>query len=104
MSASKPHNQIDETSHQRPRLAIMAALAGIESLEVTELRAELGLTDGNLSTHLAALERAGYVEVRKGFRGRKPLTTVAQTPAGREALANYVNLLEEVLAKARTGQ
>ena len=96
-----PHNLIDETIHQRTRLAIMASLAGTESLEFSELRTQLGLTDGNLSTHLSALERAGFVRIDKGFQGRKPLTTVAQTPAGRKALANYVKLLEGILTQAK---
>lgn len=101
MAAAKPHDRIDETIHQRTRLAIMATLAGVESLEFSELKANLGLTDGNLSTHLAALERAGYVRIDKSYRGKKPLTTVAQTPKGRTALTNYVNLLQEILDKAR---
>ncbi len=100
MSRQKPHNLIDETIHQRTRLAIMAALAGVESLDFNELKAELGLTDGNLSTHLSALERAGYVRIAKGYKGRKPHTTVAQTARGRRALSNYINLLQGILDKA----
>ena len=96
-----PHNLIDDTIHQRTRLAIMAALAGAESLDFGELKAQLGLTDGNLSTHLSALERAGFVRIDKRFKGRKPQTTVAQTPKGRKALANYVKLLEGILTKVK---
>ena len=104
MSKAKDHNRIDELIHQRTRLAIMATLAGVESLDFVEIRAQLGLTDGNLSTHLSALERAGYVRIRKSFAGRKPLTAVAQTPAGRKALANYVRLLQGILDRARPGE
>ena len=96
-----PHNLIDDTIHQRTRLAIMAALAGAKSLEFKELRSHLGLTDGNLSTHLSALEKAGFVRIDKGFQGKKPRTTVAQTPKGRKAMANYVKLLEGILNKAK---
>ena len=53
------HDRIDETIHQRTRLAIMATLTAVESLDFGELKGELGLSDGNLSAHLAALERAG---------------------------------------------
>jgi len=95
------HNLLDETIHQRTRLAIMATLAGVESLDFNELKAQLALTDGNLSTHLASLERPGYVCITKSFRGRKPCTMVAQTPKGRQALENYVNLLQGILDKAR---
>ena len=104
MSTDRPHNLIDETIHQRTRLAIMATLAGVASLDFNELKAQLGLTDGNLSTHLSSLERAGYVDIRKSFRGKKPLTTVAQTAKGRRALSNYVNLLQGILEKAQPGE
>ena len=101
MTGKTPHNQIDETIHQRTRLAIMATLAGVKSLDFVELRAQLSLTDGNLSTHLAALERAGYVKFTMAFRGKWPPTTVAQTARGERAMTNYVNLLQEILDKAR---
>ena len=91
---------LDEIIHQRTRLAIMATLAGVEHLEFNELKAELGLTDGNLSTHATALERAGYVRQTKRFRGRKPLTTLAVTAKGRRALQRYVNLLQGILSRA----
>ena len=101
MPHKKPHDRIDETIHQRTRLAIMATLAGVDSLDFNELKATLGLTDGNLSAHLTALAKAGYVRIRKSFRGKKPRTTVAQTPQGRQALTDYVDLLQEILLKAK---
>jgi DNA-binding MarR family transcriptional regulator len=94
------HNLIDETIHQRTRLAIMATLAGVASLDFNDLKAELGLTDGNLSAHAAALQRAGYVKITKRFRGRKPHTTLSITARGRRALADYVNALQSTLDKA----
>ncbi len=97
----QPHNQIDEVIHQRTRLAIMAALAGVKSLDFAELKAQLGLTDGNLSTHLAALERAGYARIAKTFRGKKPHTAVAVSAKGKRALASYVSMLQEILEKAK---
>ncbi len=97
MAEKKPHDLIDETIHQRTRLAIMAALAAVETRDFNDLKADLGLTDGNLSTHLSALERAGYVQIVKGFKGKKPQTTVAMTPKGRTALTNYINLLQGIL-------
>ena len=97
MAEKKPHDLIDETIHQRTRLAIMAMLAGVESLEFNDHKADLGLTDGNLSTHLSALERAGYIEIAKGFKGKKPQTTIAMTVKGRTSLQNYINLLQGIL-------
>ena len=91
---------IDHVIHQRTRLAIMATLASVERLDFNEIKAELALTDGNLSTHAAALERAGYIDITKSFRGRKPLTRLAMTPEGRKALQRYVNLLQGILDRA----
>jgi DNA-binding MarR family transcriptional regulator len=96
-----PHDLIDETIHQRTRLAIMASLAGVESLDFNDLKAQLSLTDGNLSTHAAALERAGYVAILKSFEGKKPRTTIRMTPKGREALEKYIRLLQGILDKAK---
>jgi DNA-binding MarR family transcriptional regulator len=101
VSEPKPHDRIDEVIHQQTRLAIMAALAAVESLDFNELKADLALTDGNLSTHASALERAGYVKITKTFRGKKPLTRLAMTPKGRKALAWYVQALQNILDRAR---
>jgi DNA-binding MarR family transcriptional regulator len=79
----------------------MATLAGVEGLDFNDLKAQLGLTDGNLSTHLTALENAGYVKIAKSFRGRKPRTTVSQTAKGKRALTNYIDLLQGILEKAK---
>lgn len=95
------HHLIDETIHQRTRLAIIVLLAGVESLEFGEIKAQLRLTDGNLATHLGALERARYVRIRKAFRGKKPFTTVAITDQGHRALERYVGLLQAVLEKRK---
>lgn len=100
MTNEKLHDLLDETIHQRTRLALMATLAGVERLIFVELKARLGLTDGNLSVHLSALERAGYVRIDKAFRDNKPLTTVSMTAKGRKALERYVNLLQSILRKS----
>jgi DNA-binding MarR family transcriptional regulator len=99
MPDRQPHDLIDETIHQRTRLAIMATLTGVDGLEFNELKAQLALTDGNLSTHLAALERAGYVAITKDFQGKKPRTTVGMTAKGRKAMENSVALLQEILKR-----
>lgn len=101
MAKSIPHNLIDEVIHQRTRLAIMATLAGVERMDFNDLKAQLGLTDGNLSAHLASLAKAGYVNISKSFRGRKPRTALSQTAKGRKALTNYVDLLKGILDKAK---
>jgi len=102
MGKARP-NLIDETIHQRTRLAIMASLAGVNDLTFNELKADLGLSDGNLSAHATALERVGYLRITKAFAGRKPRTTLALTPRGRAALQKYVTMLQGILDTAREG-
>jgi DNA-binding MarR family transcriptional regulator len=101
MSKEQPHDLLDETIHQRTRLAIMATLAGLESLDFNDLKAQLGLTDGNLSTHASALERAGFVKIAKTFEDKKPRTAISMTTKGRAALEKYISLLKGILGKAR---
>ena len=84
------HNGIDEVIHGRIRLGAVAYLATVESALFTELREQVGATDGNLSTHLRKLEEAGYVKVDKSFVGRRPQTRVSLTPAGRAAWLDWL--------------
>jgi DNA-binding MarR family transcriptional regulator len=91
---------VNELIHQPTRLKIMAALnalRGAAKLEFTELRKLLGVTDGNLGTHLATLENAGYVEIEKSFVGKKPRTRVSLTRAGRRAFDTHVQYLRDII-------
>ena len=86
--------------HQATRLKIMASLCKLgadASLEFTRLKAILETTDGNLGTHLDALEKAGYIVIEKRFEGRKPQTRVKATAAGRRAFAEHVAYLREII-------
>ena len=102
MSKEQPHDLIDETIHQRTRLAIMATLAGVESLDFNESQGRAG-PDGWQPLHSPGEPGAGEgaVKIEKTFEGKKPRTTVAQTPKGRKALENYINLLQGILNKAK---
>ncbi len=86
---------IDEVIHGRLRLGVMAYLAGAGagSAEFNELKARLQASDGNLSVQLRKLEEAGYVAIEKTFVGRKPLTRVRLTPAGRKAFVAYLDAI-----------
>ena len=97
MAPKRIHDKIDGVIHQKVRLSIVSSLAGVESLEFTELKALLGLTDGNLSTHSRVLEKSGYLEIEKHFKGRKPLTVFRLTRKGRSAFKRYVGFLEGIL-------
>ncbi len=86
--------------HQATRLKIMASLnkLGSEaSLDFTRLKSILETTDGNLGTHLDALDKAGYITVEKLFEGRKPRTRVKATAAGRRAFAEHVMYLRQII-------
>ncbi|WP_297506775.1 transcriptional regulator [uncultured Caulobacter sp.] len=89
--------RLDEVIHGRARLGIMAFLSGAEAADFTTLKAKLALTDGNLSIHLRKLEAAGYVAIEKSFVGRKPLTRVSLTDAGREAFATYLDVIGKLV-------
>ncbi|HEX7030465.1 MAG TPA: transcriptional regulator [Gammaproteobacteria bacterium] len=92
------HSRLDDLIHSRIRLAVMAVLASVARAEFTFIRDRVNTTDGNLSTHLRKLEDSGYVEIRKRFEGRKPVTDVALTGKGRKAFAAYVAHLETLLS------
>lgn len=93
-----PVNRLDDTVHQRVRLGILALLKPVKSADFTYIRDEMGLTDGNLSRHLTTLEDAGYLDVKKGFEGRKPRTWVSITKEGRSALQREVDALRDLIA------
>ena len=95
--------ELDDLIHERKRLAIVSALAVHESLSFTELKALVGITDGNLSVHARKLEDAGYVECRKGFAGRVPRTDFRLTAAGRRALDGYLDHMEALIRRTRDG-
>jgi DNA-binding transcriptional ArsR family regulator len=94
---------LDQVIHERKRLAIVSALAVHDSLSFTELKALVGITDGNLSVHARKLEDAGYVECRKGFAGRVPRTDFRLTSAGRRALDGYLDHMEALIRRTRDG-
>ena len=97
----EPFLQLDRVIHERGRLAIMSMLAASPELSFTELRDTLEMTDGNLTTHMRTLQEAGYVSIAKSYRNRRPLTTVSLTVPGRQAFANYVALLEQIVRQAK---
>ena len=78
--------------HEPARLRIVALLAGVEEADFLWLLRESALTKGNLPSHLARLEEAGYVAVEKSFRGKIPLTLLRLTDAGRSAPARDESL------------
>lgn len=90
---------LDDIIHPQARLAIMAYLNGIEGASFTTVRDALEVTDGNLSVHIRKLQDAGYIDVKKSFVERKPLTFVSITKKGQQAFIDYLATLEKLLGK-----
>lgn len=88
---------IDQVIHAPARLMILTYLYVVESADYVFLMRQSGLTWGNLATHLNKLEEAGYVEVEKTFKGKKPQSILRMTAQGRAAFKNYKKSLKQVL-------
>ena len=89
--------------HQPVRLKIMSALVALgagDQVEFTYLRKLLKLTDGNLGAHLAKLEEARYIKIEKTFVERKPRTYIRVTGKGRDAFADHVDALKQIIKGA----
>lgn len=98
---TNPYEALKRVFHEPHRLAIMSDLCGaVEGRSFNELKEECGLTDGNLSRHLKALEETGAIKIKKSFVGSRPRTTVFASEAGREGFLEYLKALEEVLSRA----
>jgi DNA-binding MarR family transcriptional regulator len=82
-------SDIDKVIHEPTRLGIVTHLYVLDSADALFLKNQMGLTWGNLSSHLAKLEDAGYIEVIKEFVDRKPVTSLRLTQKGREAFRSY---------------
>jgi len=91
---------LDPVIHERGRLAILALLAG-GSLTFVELKERLGMTDGNLSRHLLAIQGRRYVVCDRRFGEGRPRTEVRLTAAGERAFTAYARRLEAILGIAR---
>lgn len=88
---------INKSFESRARLGIMSVLMVEEGADFSFLRETLQLTDGNLSSHLRALEEAGYLQVEKQFVGRRPNTRYMATPKGRNAFKSHLDALERLI-------
>lgn len=88
---------INKAFDHRIRLGIMSVLMVNESVDFTAMKEYLGATDGNLASHIKALEAEHFIIVEKQFIGKKPNTKYAITPTGKIAFQNHINALEKLL-------
>ncbi len=80
----------------------MSILVVNDSVDFATLKTQLQVTDGNMASHLSALEKLEYLEVRKQFIGRKPNTSYVVTEAGRKAFASHLDALERLINRRDT--
>ena len=95
--------RIDDVIHGRVRLGVMAYLMIEEPADFSTLKSKLGVTEGTLSVHLRKLDEAGYVAIEKTYRGRRPLTRIHLTAAGRAAFRDYVQRLGKLAGFGDSG-
>lgn len=84
----------------RVRLGIMSVLMVNETYAFNSFRETLDVTDGNLASHLKALEENGLVTVSKQFLGKKPNTTYSASAKGKELFREHLRALEEIINKS----
>ncbi|HLS16153.1 MAG TPA: transcriptional regulator [Beutenbergiaceae bacterium] len=97
---SHPRHQLDELIHSPVRLSVMGALRAADRVHFTLLRDTVEVSDSLLSKHIAALEEAGYIEVTKGYVGKRPRTWCALTDRGLAAFDGYVSTLQEIVGES----
>lgn len=91
---------IDRVIHEPVRLRILTILTGVDLADFKFLLTTLGLSRGNLSSHMDKLQRAGYVDIEKSFNGKLPHTDYQITASGREALSGYWAALDQIRTSA----
>lgn len=96
-------SQLDKVIHEKARLSIMTLLAAHDDWSFQDLKAELGMSDGNLITHLRILTAAGFVEEDRDDSGARPRTTYQLTKAGRKAFKEYIDVLEAIVRATKPG-
>lgn len=92
---------INKAFDHRIRLGIMSILMVNDAIEFTALKELLDVTDGNLASHLKALEQEQFILVSKQFIGRKPNTRYSATAIGKQAFENHLNALEQLIRQSR---
>lgn len=92
-----PIKYLNKLFDSRVRLGIMSVLLVNDSMSFNELKELIGVTDGNLASHLRTLEENDYVKVNKGFIGRKTNTVYAVTKAGEKAFKAHLDALEKMI-------
>ncbi len=97
------YHGLDRVIHEKARLGILASLAAnADGVLFNDLKQLCSLTDGNLSRHLGVLSEAGLIEIWKATNSSRPQTMVRLTTTGRERFADYISVLEKVVADTQS--
>lgn len=96
-----PIENLNKAFDSRVRLGIMSALMVNAEINFNELKELIQVTDGNLASHIKALEESGYIKVNKGFVGRKTNTVYSATRAGEKAFRAHLDALEQMIKSAK---
>lgn len=91
--------ELNPLLHSELRLAIMSILLSVESADFVYLKEQTNATAGNLSVQIDKLQKAGYIKIEKGFKGKIPRTTCAITPEGISAFEEYVEAIKSYIIK-----
>ena len=97
-------SELDPFLHSQVRLAIMSILIGVKSAEFNFLLENIKTTKGNLSFQLTKLKEAGYIEIKKSFRGNYPLTSCEITKRGFSAYERYVKSIDNYFKEYKTNK
>jgi DNA-binding MarR family transcriptional regulator len=95
------YRELDPLLHSQLRLAVISILVASDEADFVFLREKTGATAGNLSVQLEKLKEAGYIEIRKTFRGKMPRTLCSVTPAGVEAFEKYIEALKDYITPGK---
>ena len=96
-----PFENLDKVLEHRVRLQIMSVLIAHESYDFNSLKEIMEITDGNLASHIKALEREKYVSVNKSFKERKPNTKYKATERGRVVFKKHLDGLEQLIRQQK---
>ncbi|MBZ8177286.1 helix-turn-helix domain-containing protein [Corynebacterium poyangense] len=93
---SHPRNDLDPELTNPLRFSLLASLSSVVEMTFKDLRDYLDTTDSTLSKHASALEKAGYIKVKKGFVGKKPQTKLAISQKGAQAFRRHLTILNVI--------
>ncbi len=91
---------INKLFESKLRLGIMSVLVVNERMDFNSLKQILDITDGNLASHISALEKSQYIKINKTFIGKKPNTSYSVSPRGRKAFNEHLDALEQLIKKS----